>query len=802
MFKNYFKTAIRNLLREKGIALVNLSGLTLGISCSLILFLMVSYMSSFDTFHTKRDRIYRVVDQSDGNNGKDYQPGVPGVLPEAFRTDFPEAEKVIFISNRSESLVSIPQHNGELKKFFEEAGVAYTEPDFFSVFDRQIITGDVKKGLDEPNEAAISRGWAIRYFGKEDVIGELVRFENKDYKITTIIEDAPHNTDFPFNLLLSYVTIQKEREADGWSSIWSEEQCYFLLKEGEDIGKLEARLPAFTRKYLGEDDKDHTEFLFQALKDIHFDTRFDTYSFNTVSRGTLVGFGVVGLILVITACINFINLSTAEAIKRSKEVGIRKSLGSTRGQLILQFLGETTIVTVVAVMLSLGLTQLALSFVNPFMDLHLALDFVNNTALIIYLAGITLLVSILSGLYPAFVVSAFKPALALKNLIGNKNSSGYTLRRALVIVQFCISQMFIIGTIIIIQQMNFYQTKDLGFVKDAVLVAPIPWQEYPPANTDIAGKMRTLRNEMARVAGVEIASLSSMPPSSDNVSRTNCKVKGTDREFGTQIKQVDGNYIDLYQLDLIAGRNVADADTANSYIVNEKLAKLAGFDKPADIVGKVIKVWGKEFPVVGVVKDFHTVSLHKPIEAMAMFNRVKGYETISMKINLSQAKSVIDQLKTKWEATYPEHLFEYQFLDESIARFYEGEQKMSVLLTVFTTMAIFIGCLGLFGLATFMANQKTKEIGVRKVFGASVQSIVVMFSKEYLKLIMVGFMLAAPLAWFVMSQFLSEFTYKIEPGPGIFVIALGVTLFIAMVTVGYRSFRAAVVNPVDSLRAE
>ncbi len=802
MLKNYFKTAIRNLLRQKSISLINLAGLTLGITSSLVLFLMVAYMSSYDSFVTKRDRIYRVVNQSEGNNGTDYQAGVPTVLPDAFRNDFPEAEEVVFISDGSSDLVLIPQRNGELKKIQEEEGIAFTEPGYFKLFDRAILQGIAAQAIDEPNEAIISVGLAKKYFGKEDVVGEVLKFDDAEYSIKAVMENAHSNTDFPFNLLLSYSTIKKQREESGWNSIWSGEQCYFLLKEGESIAKVDSRMPAFTKKYIGADDPDKTQFLTQALTEMHFDERFDTYSFNTVSRTTLVAFSVIALILIITASINFINLSTAEAIKRSKEVGVRKSLGSTRGQLVFQFLGDTTLVTVVAVLLSLALTQFALTFINPFMEMELALNFAKDTMLWIYIVSVTVVVAVFSGLYPAFVVSGFKPTQALKNLISNRNSSGYMLRRGLVVMQFFISQLLIIGTIVIVSQMKYYQSKDLGFAKDAILVVPIPEHEKPVTGGDASSKMRTLREEMARIPGVELASLSSAPPSSGSVSGTNFRLQGSDEEHSTQVKQIDGNYIDLYKLQLLEGQNVADLDTATGFVVNEKLAHIAGFANPNDMLGKVIRVWRKEYPVVGIVKDFHTVSLRSPIEATVLFNRISGYENLALKVKMSEAQNIIAQLKTKWEATYPEHLFQYEFLDENIREFYEGEQRMSILLSVFTGMAIFIGCLGLFGLATFMANQKTKEIGVRKVLGASVESIIMMFSKEYLKLILLGFVLAAPVGWFFMGKFLDEFAYKIDVGPQVFLLTLGITLLIAVVTVGYRSFRAATVNPVRSLRSE
>jgi putative ABC transport system permease protein len=801
MFKNYLKTALRNISRQKGSTIINISGLTLGITCSLVLFLMVIYLSSFDNFHTKRDRIYRVVNTSQGNQGTDYQSGVPSVLPVAFRTDFPEAEEVVFTSYRDNSLVTIPQRSGEPKKFQEESGVVYTEPNFFKIFDRKILMGDASKGLDDPNEAILSVSWAKRYFGKEDAIGEVLKFEDKEYKVTAIMEDAPNNTDFPFSLMLSYVSIKQERETNGWGSIWSNEQCYFLIREGEDIHKMESRMPAFTTKYLGADDFDKTQFIYQSLADMHYDDRYDTYSYNTTPKEMLIAFVVIAAVLIITACINFINLATAEAVKRSKEVGVRKSLGSSKGQLIRQFLGETTLITMVAVLASLGCVQLVLSFLNPFLEMHLTLDFAHNTNLWIYLITVTIGVSLLSGLYPAFVVSGFKPALVLKNQMSNKGSSSYFLRRVLVVLQFFISQLLIIITIVIIAQMDYSSKKDLGFTKEAILFAPIPERETP-AQPGAASKMRTLREEMLQVPGVINASLANTPPSSGNVNGTNFSVHGVEGEFSTQMKHVDGNYVDLYELELVSGKNIADLDTVTGFLVNEKLVRIVGFENTEEILGRNLKVAGRTYPVVGIVKDFHTVSLRQPIEATVLMNRIRGFETLALKVDLKQAPAVIEQLKKKWEASYPEHLFDYKFLDENIKEFYDGERKMSILLSSFTTMAIFIGCLGLFGLATFMANQKTKEIGVRKVLGASVESIVFMFSKEYIKLIVLGFVFAAPLGWLAMNAFLSEFAYKIEMGPAIFLSGFGITLLIAMLTVGYKCFRTAIRNPVTSLRYE
>jgi predicted permease len=801
MLKNYFKTAIRNLLRGKGSTLINISGLAMGITCSLVLFLLVRHLSSYDNFHTKRDRIYRVVSESDGNDGKQYTAGVPTVLPDAFRTDFPEVENIMFGEYRAPALITLPQPKGEPKKYEERSGVVIIEPGFFQIFDRPVLIGDAQKGLAEPNSAVISKRSALKYFGKEDAIGEVLKFENIEYKVAAVAEDYPSNTDFPFDVMLSYITVKKNREESGWNSIWSDQQCYILLKEGETPSKIASRLPAFAEKYIGKDDPDNTQFALEPLSDLHFDTRYDTFSYNTVERGMLMAFGVIGFILIITACINFVNLATAEAIKRSKEVGIRKSLGSTKGQLIRQFLGETGLITLISLLIAIALSQLALTFLNPFLDLHLSLNFGSDLQLWAFIILVAVIVALMAGLYPAFVVSGFQPALALKNLISNKNSSGYNLRRGLVVAQFMISQFFIIGTIVVIDQMSYFQRKDLGFRKDAILIVPIPERVSVKA-MDGVSKLRTLREEAAVMAGVQAVSLNSDPPSSGHVSGTNLKVEGGDENFATQLKQIDGNYASLFGLQFIAGKNLQDLDTATGFVVNEKLAHTVGFANAAEIEGKILKLRGKTLPVVGVVKDFHTVSLRSAIEPLVLMNQVSEYRYLALQVKAGAVQDVLANLRPMWERSYPDYIFSYEFLDQRIEEFYEGERRISVLLSVFSSIAIFIGCLGLFGLVTFMANQKTKEIGVRKVMGASVESIVFMFSREFLKLIGVGFLIAAPTAWWVMNMFLDEFAYKITIGPGIFLIGLVTTLVIAMATVGYRSFKAAVVNPVKSLRSE
>lgn len=573
------------------------------------------------------------------------------------------------------------------------------------------------------------------------------------------------------------------------------------MREGESTSAIEAGIPAFVDKYLSDDNSDEQTYILQPLADLHFDDRFGNYRYNVVPRRVLFSLGVIALFLIATACINFINLTTAEAIKRSKEVGIRKTLGSTRTQLVFQFLGETFLVTFIAVALSLGAAQIALGFLNPFLEETLSLNLSHDAATWGIVVAVLIVVSVLSGLYPSFVVSGFKPALALKNQITNRGASGYQLRKALVVTQFFISQFLIIGTVVLLQQLNYFQNKELGFARDAIVNVPIPEEESPTA-ADGTSKMRTLKNELLRLAGVQGASLCNSAPSSGRVSGTDFTVSGNDEHFGTQVKLIDGDYTSLFNLKFVAGQNIADLDTATGFLVNEKLTQITGHANPADILGKEINMWGKRLPVVGVVADFHTMSLAAGIEPVVLLNRIRNYRNLALKVNMANLPATLDAVQTQWEATYPDFIFSYEFLDDEIAGFYEGERRMSVLLTIFSTVAIIIGCLGLFGLVTFMANQKTKEIGVRKVLGASVESILLLFSKEFVVLIVIGFMLAAPAAWWVANAYLQQFEYRITLGPFIFAWSALVTAGIALLTVGYKSFRAASANPAHALKTE
>jgi ABC-type antimicrobial peptide transport system permease subunit len=532
----------------------------------------------------------------------------------------------------------------------------------------------------------------------------------------------------------------------------------------------------------------------QPLSDLSYDDRYGNYRYTTISKSSILAMGVVAIFLLITACINFINLSTAVAVKRSKEVGIRKVLGGQRVQLVGQYLAETGLITFIALLLSVGLAELTLIQLNTFLDINLHVDF-GNVQLVLFLGLIWIIVSLISGFYPALLLSGFSPALALKNKITNRSTGGFALRRGLVVFQFVISQLLIVGTVILLSQMNFLESKDLGFSKEAIVTVPIP--ENAPVNNK-----KALKSELLRMAGVEKVSLCSRPPSSGAVAMTGYNIEGVEGEHLTQVKMADEDYIDLFQITLLDGNDLVGLDSANSFLVNEKLVKSLGLENPEDIIGRVISMWGMSLPVTGVVKDFHTMSLAREIDPTIIFNRLRRYETMAVKIKPGQVNETLASVEKAWSAQYPDFLFSYQFMDEEIREFYETEQKMSTLLVIFSVIAITIGCLGLYGLISFMANEKEKEIGVRKVLGASIGNILFIFSREFIVLIVIAFLMAAPLAAYVMGNWLDNFAYRIPLTGLMFVTGIVVTFIIAFVTVGFRSVRAALANPINALRNE
>lgn len=800
MLKNYFKIAWRNLKRNKSYATINVIGLSLGIASSILIFTLVAYHFSFDQFHKNKDRICRIVTELHNEN-VDYTPGVPPPFTKAFRNDFTFAEKVSRAVSFGGVVISFPSEKDN-KKFQEEEGVCVAEPGFFEIFDFPLTEGNAKTALTEPNTAIITQKLAKKYFGTEHAIGKLIRTDNKaNFVITGILKDLPQNTDRRQEIYVSNLNMKDFSEwiakNDSWGGINSETHCFVLLKPGVTPKQVEAAFPAFMKKYYGNNPINLKSFHFkvQPLADIHFNPDYNGYA----DKKYLWALSFVGLFLVITACVNFINLATAQAVNRAKEVGIRKVLGSLRFQLFWQFIAETALIAFFAVLLAYGLASLGLPYLNGLFKTELSVNPFVNTELIFFTLIVTVAVIFLSGAYPGLVLSGFQPIAALKGKLSQKSIGGFSLRRILVVTQFAISQLLIIVTIVIAGQMKFSQTADLGFNKDAIVMLPVPV-------SDSAGliKMRTLKDRLSAVAGVEKISFCMQAPAASSNNTTTIKYDNRVKEELWQVnsKAADDQFAPSFGLKFVAGRNFFASDTTREFIVNETLVKKLNLASPQDIINKNIQVDGKRALVVGVLKDFNNYSFRTEIVPQVIFSNYNYYQNCGIKINMSGMKPALAAFEKIWNETYPEYVYSYQFLDDRIARFYELDNIMLKLIEAFAGIAIFIGCLGLYGLVSFMAVRKTKEIGVRKVLGASLGSILWLFGKEFSRLLIIAFLIAAPLAWWAMHAYLEDFKYSIPIGPGIFFLAILCTFVVAAVTVGFKSMRAANANPVDSLRTE
>ncbi|MEQ8925544.1 MAG: FtsX-like permease family protein [Fulvivirga sp.] len=797
MIRNYLITTLRNLTRNATNTVINVVGLSLGIGCAIILFLLAAYSNSYNTFEDNYDRIYRLVNSSDGQGGqRDYTTGVPTPLPYVLKEELSDVEQIAHVRDHYEEMMFTVNPDSQSPQYFElrDRRLAFTENSYFYIFTKKWLAGDKSTALLKPGSTVISESVAKQLFPNGNALGQSVIF-NKTYELVIdgIVSNQPENSDMPHEIFISLKTLDEKIEDGSWGSVSSNDQCYMLFPEGVvPTESFQERIMAIRSKFVDNDNNSLYEV--QPMSDLHFNEKWSNLTYDSITRDQLMVIVIVAIFLLITACINFVNLSTAIAVKRSKEVGIRKVLGGTKKQLALQFLSEAFFIVLISVIVGIGISELILIYLNPFLEINLDISFSDITFLGLLGAG-TLIITFLAGFYPSLVLSGFKPALALKNKITNKHAGGISLRKGLVVFQFFISQVFIMGTLIVLFQMDYLKERDLGFSKDAIIHTRIP---EPNVN-----KHKTLKTELAKLAGVEEVSTMFSPPSSGSVAVSNFKFEDSPEDFYTAMKYADEDFLEIYDIQLLAGRNIQQSDTLNEVVVNEKLLKYVGFEgTPRDAIGKQMKIYGKNVPIVGVMKDFHSVSLHDELMTITLFSEARSYRAVAIKVNMASFKSTNDKIKQAWKSLYPEYDYEYEFYDKQLQEFYESEQQLATVFSFFSGIAIIVGCLGLFGLASFMTNQKVKEIGVRKTLGATVMSIVGMFSVSFLKLIIIAFVFAVPLTWYALNHWLQNFQYRIDISPQFYAIGLVATVFVAMLTVGYKSIKAATANPVQCLRDE
>jgi len=798
MYKNYVKIGWRNLTKNKAYSLINIAGLALSMTCGIFIFSLVKHNLSFDTFHQNPDRIYRVVTELHRDDIA-YRSIVPSPLGELFRNDYTFGEKVARVYTGRDALITLKKGD-DLVKFKETEGIAFSEASFFEIFNFPLVQGNHATVLKEPNTAIITEKIAQKYFGTQEAIGQTFWLENKfPFTVTGILKNLPSNTDITSEIFVSYVSLKTydpwlASDTKGWGGIRDGMKCYVLLRAGVAPSQAEEAMTAYVKIYRPTSKNVH-HYKLQPLADIHFNALYG----GPVEKNYLWVLSVIGVFLIITACVNFVNLATAQALKRSKEVGVRKVLGSLRRQLFWQFIFETGMITFAGIVVAALLSYLTFPYVNIFFNTEIAINLLSDWRLIAFILGLGVVVTFSAGYYPGLVLAGFQPVAALKGKLSQQNVGSFNTRRTLIVTQFAISQVLIIGMIVIMNQMRFARQSDLGFDKEAIVMIA--------AGIDSTGtRVNVLKNEFTRIPGVEKISLCFTAPSSEDDWGNSIKFDNSSEEvnFRTSIKAADADYVSTFDLELVAGRNLLPSDTVREMLVNEAMIRKLNLNSPEDALGKIISADGGDMvaPIVGVVKDFHDKSFREEISAVLLTTLRDGYVNYAVKLNLTNAKSALADIEKLWLEQHPDQLFEYEFLDDSIARFYESETTTLKLIQVFSFIAIFIGCLGLYGLVSFMVSQKTKEIGIRKILGSSATGIAWIFGKEFIQLIVIAFLLAAPIGWWLMNSWLKGFEFQIEINSWTFAWAIGCSLLVASFTVSYQVIKTAFVNPAKSLRSE
>ena len=712
--------------------------------------------------------------------------------------------------------VTIPGVNNTAKKFLapkegEEASpVIIAETQYFRIFRYKWLQGDSSTALNEPFKVVLSEQEAHKYFGTEplqNVIGkEVIYNDSLRLTVSGIVGDWDKHTDFSFKDFISFATVQhsflrKDIEVQNWGMWDADAQGYVKLAEGVAPAQIEKQFPQFIKAHIRVEKGSKVELLLQPLSDIHFNNHYqDSYS-RQVHLPTLYGLMAIAVFILLIAAINFINLSTAQSLRRAKEVGVRKVLGSSKTNLTIQFLFETLVITAAALVIAVAAVNPIISAFHSFIPQGVALNLFSFRVLL-FLISTLIVTSLLAGFYPARILSAYLPVLSLKGQGSSQLNRKSYLRKTLIVFQFTVSLVFIIGTLVVADQIHFVLNKDMGFNKDAVITVHTDWNNTIDQLNVFSDQVRGLPN-------VKMVSRHQQTPAAQRHGGTIIEYKGAGgAKIDAAFDFCDENYVPLFGLKIIAGRNLSRSDTLKEYLVNETCAKALGFRKPADAVGKSVEIGMSDSKrqIVGVVKDFNSKSLHEVISPFFMCS-IKGHErSVSIKLasgkQMSNFKATIAQIEQAWKNVYPNDKFEYIFFDQTIAAFYDKEQKTAQLMNTAMAIAIFISCMGLFGLATFTAQQRIKEIGIRKVLGASAASIVSMLSRDFLMLIIISMVIASPIAYYLMNEWLQDFAYRIDIGIWAFLLSGLAAIVIAFVTVSFQAIKAALTNPVNSLRNE
>ncbi|MGN6490864.1 MAG: ABC transporter permease [Agriterribacter sp.] len=816
MFKNYLVIALRAFVKSKALTGINILGLSIGISASLVIYLLAHYHFSFNESEKDKERIYRVVSNFNFSGAVYHNSGVHDPMGAAVKKELTGLDAVVNLRLwNGQPKISVSATGSKNKAVFKrQKDFVFADSNYFNMVGYEWLAGSPTTSFKHPYQIVLTESYAQLYFpqlapgeirGKEIMLDDTIRAT-----VSGVVKDLSRLTDFTFKAFMSYVTLEttslKPDNWEQWSSTNGSQQLYVKLVKSNSVARVEQQIAALYNRHHTKEpgDNSKTWHTLQPLSDIHFNHDYGNYNAPMGHKPTLYGLMAIAAFLLLLGCINFINLTTAYASQRAKEIGIRKTLGSSKKQLVAQFLGETFLLTLTATLLSILLTPLLLKAFSGFIPEGLRFSLTEYPGILLFLLALLVVVTILSGFYPAVVLAGYRPVLVLKNQVYSAAGSNRNawLRKSLTVSQFTIAQVFIMAALLVSKQITYSLNKELGFKKEAILFS------HTYFDTSKTNKF-VLANKLRSIPEVSMVSLSSNPPSTNNTWSGTVKYKDGKKEIETDVQQKygDTNYIKLYGLKLLAGHNIAQTDTVMSFLINETYARILGFTNPQDAIGQYLEWSNKQIPVTGVVADFHQKSLREPIKPLVIANWLNVEHCVNILLAPQQPgannwSSAIKKIEKNWKEIYPDADFEYSFFDKDIEKYYQEEQNISNLLKWGTGLAIFISCLGLLGLVIYSTTQRTKEIGVRKVLGASVANIVAIVSKEFVVLVLLAFLIAVPLAWLAMHKWLENFAYRTEISYWIFVSAGLFMIVIALLTLSIQTIKAALANPVKSLRTE
>ncbi|MDP4284196.1 MAG: ABC transporter permease [Bacteroidota bacterium] len=793
MIKNYFKIAFRNLWRHKVFSFINIMGLTVGMTAFFLIFLYVKFELSYDSFNSKADRIYRIVCDIKTPTETINASGPAWAVAPHIKDEFPEIESSVRIDN-----TSLLVRRGNIK--FQEDNAIFADSAFFHVFDYKLIKGNPQTALKNKFSIVLTKTTAKKYFGNEYPVGKtlIVTDGNKIATVTGVMQDMPENSQIKADMLVSMSTLTEEFNK-GLNDQWGNysDRAFLLLKPGTNAKALQAKFPAFLEKRNGDEMKKlqmYPTLLLEPLRDVYLYSTRDGSKTGNINNVYI--FTIVALFILLIACFNFVNLTTARSAERAKEVGIRKVVGAARAQLARQFIGESIIICIIAFLLSVLILSLLLPLFNQLAGKIVSHNIFSQPQNLLILFVISIGIGILAGIYPALVLSSFQPITVLKGRFAT-GAKGILLRKGLVVAQFTISIALIIATIIVYNQMNFMRSQDLGFNKNQKLII----------DTHGDSSKLVFKQEVTGLPGVISTSMAGSVPGGGNPGAYSQieNIKGDMQIANLDLYFVDFDYIPQYQMKMLAGRAFSrdfPTDTTQAMVVNEAAMKMFGYKDPQQIIGKKFDQWGRKGNIIGVVKDFHFRSLQEVIKPLSIRIEPNGCDLLSVNVKPKNLKATIAAIGNQWKTLIPNRPFSYYFLNDFFDKQYRSEDRFGSLFLNFAILAIFISCLGLLGLASYSTTQRTKEIGIRKVMGASVANVLNLLSKEFLKLVAISFLIAAPIAWYFMHEWLQGFAYRTDIYWWVFAIAGALALLIALLTISFLAIKAAIANPVKSLRTE